>query len=286
MSELLSESEAVNEPVVEYYERNTPFFLRVGEGGSVGHIHRAVWADGVFTRTQALDYVYARLLERIECLESAQPRVLDLGCGVGAGVRYLAKSLPLCPKALTISPSQAATARRLNAEQGLDGSGIICADFSSSPLPQSDLMYGVESLVHAHDLEMVARNVSRSLSVGGELALCDDFLARPYGELKDGEKGIIDCLREGWRIPSLNTLEAFSDIFNKHGLELIVSEDWTPFLKLERLRDRMLSVMMSLGGDLPIQSTLWGSWKAGNALRYSLQEGLTHYRFGIWKKVR
>ena len=156
-------------------------------------------------------------------------------------------------------------------------------DSSYRPLEVID---AVEALVHADRLEPVAENISRSLKLGGELVICDDFLAFPYDQLGEREQEMIDCLRKGWEIPSLSTWDSFNGILKTHGLELVETEEWTPFLKLDRWRDKMLSILMRVGGDLPIHSTLWGSWKAGNVLRQTSLDGLTQYRFGIWKKVR
>ena len=271
--------------VVEYYEQNTPFFLRAGEGGSQGHIHRGVWASGVFSLEQALNYVYFRVHERLKARLDHPFHVLDLGCGVGAGLRYFARR-SVSITGITISPSQALTAKRLNSRAGLRTTDVICGDFSSANLPQSDLMYAVESLVHAQELGPLAENIAASLNVGGELVVCDDFLTQPYGQYKANEQARIDCLKKGWQIPCLNTWESFRDVLSRQGMELIHDEDWTSCLRLNRWRDKMLALVMRLGSEIPVEGALWGSWKAGDALRESLETGLTQYRFGIWKKVR
>ena len=275
----------MNDSVVEYYEHNTRFFLRVGEGGEQGHIHRGVWADEVGSLEQALHYVYSRIHQRIDNFENPPISIVDLGCGVGAGLRYFSES-GVATTGVTISPRQAMIARKLNAQLGHHMAQVVCADFCSADLGQVDLMYAVESLVHASDCDMLAKNISRSLALGGELIVCDDFLARPYDVLSPRDQLAIDCVREGWQVPSLNTQEHFQKVFASHGLECVHSEDWTAYLQLNRLRDKFLSMVMKVGEDLPFKNSLWGSWKAGNALRNSLLDGLTQYRFGIWKKVR
>ncbi|MBV1862051.1 MAG: hypothetical protein KUG77_26760, partial [Nannocystaceae bacterium] len=61
--------------VEEYYEANTKRFLRFGQGGTVGAIHRAVWGPGVQTRTEAFHHVHERLLQRVG---PQTRRILDL----------------------------------------------------------------------------------------------------------------------------------------------------------------------------------------------------------------
>ena len=60
--------------VEAYYESNTRRFLRFGQGGQEGAIHRAVWGPGVRTRTQAFHYVEERFLD---AMPPDVQRVLD-----------------------------------------------------------------------------------------------------------------------------------------------------------------------------------------------------------------
>ena len=46
-----------------YYDRHTRSFVRFGQGGRDGAIHRAVWGPGVTTRSAAFHYVDDRIAE-------------------------------------------------------------------------------------------------------------------------------------------------------------------------------------------------------------------------------
>jgi len=94
--------------VARYYERNTSFFLRLGKTAATHNIHRCVWGPGVADRGAAAQYVNALALEQLQALDAAAPRVLDLGCGVGAGLLYLGERMaPGALAGVTISPTQA-----------------------------------------------------------------------------------------------------------------------------------------------------------------------------------
>ena len=68
-----------------YYDANTDAFVRHGQGGALGAIHRAVWGPGVVTREQAFRYVEDLIAGEIERSTLDRPaQVVDLGCGVGA----------------------------------------------------------------------------------------------------------------------------------------------------------------------------------------------------------
>src|SRR4051812_18079965 len=95
--------------VRRYYDRQTAGFLKFGQGGSSGAIHRAVWGPGITDRSRAFRYVedqIAGLIGRLSPSEqgperrpehgSEQPlHVVDLGCGVAASLCYLAQQLPI-----------------------------------------------------------------------------------------------------------------------------------------------------------------------------------------------
>jgi len=129
-----------------YYDRHTASFVRFGQGG--GSIHRAVWGPGTSTRDQAFHYVddqIARLVGRL--LTTARTaHVVDLGCGVGASLSYLAQRLPVRGTGITLSPVQAAIARQRIAEAGLSGR-VECIEGDYCDLPSTlapaDVAYAI-----------------------------------------------------------------------------------------------------------------------------------------------
>src|SRR6478672_8696603 len=118
------------EQVRRYYDRNTSSFVALGQGGGVGAIHRAVWAPGVTTREQAFHFVEDRIADVVRRVAArstiapagtvaARPHVVDLGCGVGASLSYLAGLLPITGTGVTLSPIQVQAARERIASEGL-----------------------------------------------------------------------------------------------------------------------------------------------------------------------
>jgi hypothetical protein len=92
-----------------YYERNTRLFLALGFGGKARAIHRAVWAEGVRGAEEAFNTTNRLVLHEAERLAAVTPlKVLDLGCGVGGSLFYLARHLasPLRATGVTICPLQ------------------------------------------------------------------------------------------------------------------------------------------------------------------------------------
>ncbi len=119
-----------------YYDRNTSAFVAFGQGGDVGAIHRAAWGPGVVDRRQAFRYAEDQIAEVVRRLPSSVEgrHVVDLGCGVGASLCYLAEQLPIRGTGITLSSTQAALGQRRIAELGLS-QRIVCMEGDYGELP-------------------------------------------------------------------------------------------------------------------------------------------------------
>ncbi len=140
--------------VRRYYDRHTPGFMALGTGGTAGVIHRAVWGPGVTTSEDAFHYVDDRIAEAIRSVQglSGQPHVVDLGCGVGASLCYLAQRLDIRGSGVTVSPLQARLAAARIQDEGLTAR-VACIEASFEDLPpavrDADVAYAIESFAHA-----------------------------------------------------------------------------------------------------------------------------------------
>ena len=69
-----------------------------------------------------LDEMTRQVLLRLELDPDCQPRLLDMGCGLGASARFAARECPaLRIDAITLVPWQVEQARQLAGAAGLDG---------------------------------------------------------------------------------------------------------------------------------------------------------------------
>ena len=151
------------EQVRRYYDRNTSSFVALGQGGSVGAIHRAVWGPGTTTREQAFHFVEDRIADVVRRLGSTH--VVDLGCGVGASLCYLAEAAADHGTGVTLSPIQVRAARERIESEGLsDRVACIEGDFGNLPdgMQAADVAYAIESFVHAPTLRASLRRPAGS----------------------------------------------------------------------------------------------------------------------------
>ena len=164
-----------------YYDANTPRFLRFGQGGYTGAIHRSVWGPSVTSEREAFEYPNRFVLERLRARgQGRELHALDLGCGVGASLAYLASHANVRGTGITISPVQAALARERLAASGLDGRiRVIEASYLDLPpdVGVADAAFSIEAFYHCPDNDRYFAQVAAHFVPGGLLLVLDDFFS-------------------------------------------------------------------------------------------------------------
>jgi len=301
--------------VARYYDANTARFLRRGHGRKAGAIHRAVWTQRAQTREEAMHGVDARILREVHRLRAAS--VLDLGCGVGGSMLYLAERCAVRLHGITLSGVQADIGERFFREAGIaDRCRIQRGDFLD---PQTyrlwnersrppRLAYAVESFTHARDASSFFRAVTAALAPGDGLVLCDDFLtprARTIlvnpGRRSDAGPGESESARSarlrrrarrrleehrtGWHAHNRVTPDEARGLAGGFGFRLRGAVDLTPHLELDRPRDLFIRAVVALGRRLPIRGSAWENMLGGNALQLCLKADLMRYLMLFFEKT-
>jgi len=282
-----------------YYERNTRLFLALGAGGRARAIRRAVWAAGVTTIEEALNYSNRLALEEIERLRSSQRgeafHVVDLGCGVGGSLFYLTARLEGAADArfratgITISPLQARLAREQAARLGLqDRCAFVEADFLQLPdLPAADAAFSIEAFIHAPVPERYFEQVARIVRPGGRLMLCDDFLPERSASntLTPDERMALGAFQAGWRAPGLCAVTQAMEMAGRHGFALVSDRDLTPALRLLNWDSRLVHALIRLGRAAWLPWAYWRSTVGSLALQHCLKAGVVTYRFVVFERT-
>lgn len=164
-------------------------------------------------------------------IPAGQPaHVLDLGCGLGATARQLARRVPgLAVTGLTIVPGQVREGQRLSAAEGLDDRvRLIHADYTAIPLPDHsvDYAYAIESVCHARGADKAAfvRELCRVLRPGGRFVIADGFMkhGRPLPGWLERVRARV-C--EGWAIEVFPELAAMTGRLREGGVQALEVRD-------------------------------------------------------------
>jgi tocopherol O-methyltransferase len=271
-----------------YYDRHTPGFLKFGQGGAEGTIHRAVWGPGVTDRRQAFHYVDDLLVDLVRQLAEKSPHplhVLDLGCGVGSSLCYLAARLPILGTGVTISPVQASLASDRIRTAGLS-SRVTCVEGDYTALDRgiepADLAFAIESFVHGPSAARFLAECARVLRPGGLLAICDDFKGPRAGP--EAER-TLDRFRRGWRINTLLSRDELVQAAQDAGFELQSATDLTSWLELGRPRDRAVTLLDLACRWFPPAADAFGHLIGGSALQVCLARGWINYEFVVLRRA-
>ena len=282
--------------VRRFYDRNTTAFVALGQGGHVGAIHRAVWGPGVTSEEGAFHYVEDCIADALRGLcpapdgsRAAVPapplRVLDLGCGVGASLCYLAGRLPFTGTGITLSPVQARVATERIAQLGL-AERVQVIEGSYTALPPSvgvvDAAFAIESFVHGPDPAQFFSEAARVIRPGGILAICDD-IARPADDPRAGRT--LSRFQRGWHVHSLVAQAALQGLAAEAGFTHVAATDLTPWLQLGRPRDVLVDLLLPLVAWLPLEHTRLGHLDGGRALQRGLKHGWLGYDLTVFRRA-
>jgi ubiquinone/menaquinone biosynthesis C-methylase UbiE len=280
------------EDVRRYYDENTARFERYGQGRGTGAIHRAVRGSGVHSDKEAFEYLDKLVLIELLGIATAFPEplhVLDLGCGVGASMLYLAERAPVVATGVTLSRVQVKRACRRIERAGLaDRVRCVEADFTDLPdeLPAVHLAFSIEAFVHAADADAYFRSAARHVVPGGRLVICDDFAsARAESPLAPSEAETLDDVRRHWLARSLVTVARVAAVAEQHGFVLTTDRDLTSQLELARPRDRVISTLVAFGKRLTFGGYRFRSFVGGHALQQALLCGLLEFHALVFRRV-
>jgi SAM-dependent methyltransferase len=292
--------------VGRYYDRHTPAFVRFGQGGSAGAIHRAVWGAGVTTRAEAFRYVDDQIVDMVRGLvdgsepskvtentelarEGVRGHVVDLGCGIGASLCYLAERLPIRGTGITLSALQARLGTERASDRGISDR-VTCIEGDYGDLPpgveHADLAYAIESFVHSPAPDRFFTECRRLVRPGGLLVICDDA-RRPVTEeaAVRAASRTIDRFCRGWHVNTLLDQDELRRLARTAGFEHETTVDLTPALELGRARDRAISMLGTACDWLSIDTPRLDYLLGGAALQQCLARGWVGYDLSVFRRV-
>ena len=189
------------------------------------HLHHGYW-DGHESVERAQIQLMERLAERAEVPRGA--RILDIGCGVGGSVLWLAEQFDCDVTGITISPVQARMAARKAEVQGLAQRAHFRVEDANAWQPEPagvDLIWIMESSEHFRDKPEFFARCACALKPGGILAVC--AWLRRDGPLSEDEQRLIDTIAEAMMSASLGSLSDYQRWMHDAGLTVTTADDIT-----------------------------------------------------------
>ncbi len=274
---------APSEPVgvLEYYQQATEDYAA---WSSAMHMHFGYWRPGLglLDREAQLAEMSRQVLQR---LGVRRGQVADLGCGVGASSRLLARERPeVQPVGVSLVPEQIERAQAMARAEG-SHARFICADYTNTPfLAQSfDGAFALESACHAPgpDKEAFLREAARVLKPGARLVVADGFLRKAP---RPGPwRALVNLVAHNWAVKEFAQVEPFVAALERSGFEEIEVEDISLRLAPSAAHIPLVTLgflWRSLRAEgLRLSRARWGHLAASLA---SMLVGLMRPRFGYF----
>ena len=197
-----------------------------------GHMHFGYYRAGLnpFRREGLLREMNRQVLARLVPSSGRAAHLVDLGCGVGAGVVQWAREEPaLRLQGVSLVPDQVERARERAAAQGVeDRVAFHRAHFAFTPVAggKADGVTAVESMSHGHGLDKsdLIAEAFRLLRPGGRFVIADGFLRQPHRL----PRFLAWCLRKacrGWAMETFAGLDEVTRALRDAGFDDVVVED-------------------------------------------------------------
>jgi SAM-dependent methyltransferase len=214
-----------------YYEEAGPDYEAWSRSFNM-HFGFFRWGMNPFNREAMLEQMNHEILSRLHLIGNAagriHPRVLDMGCGLGATLRSFARCMQSAElHGITLVPWQLEQGRFLNqsspypANIALDLGNYEHTTFSSGSF---DATYAIESSCYGtgRNKSRFIREAHRLLRPGGRLVVADGFLG-PV-KLRGPQRAIYRKLCDCWVIETLGEIHAFAGELERAGFRDIVVE--------------------------------------------------------------
>jgi len=179
------------------------------------NMHFGFFRRGInpFNREAMLEQMNREVLDRLQ-ISTDHPRILDMGCGLGATLRSLARRLPTADlHGITLVPWQIEQGRLLN-QSGPPSTNITLnhGDYERTAFASEtfDATYAVESSCYGTgaNKSRLIREAHRLLRPGGRFVVADGFIG--HRKLHGPQSSIYRKLCECWVIEDIGEIRAFT----------------------------------------------------------------------------
>jgi MPBQ/MSBQ methyltransferase len=216
--------------LIAYYEGAGPDY---GEWSADFNMHYGYYCAPLnpFRRDPMLNEMNRQVLDRLRLDPARHDFLVDLGCGVGATVRYAAGLFPAKRiVGITVVPWQVETGNAWNRRVGLHPRALLALDdyvATSFPSASVDGAVAIESACHADgpDKDPFVREAARILKPGARLAVADAFLKNPDRPMGPLSSRLYDVMCRSFALPGLGQIEHFADALRRHGFTDVTIED-------------------------------------------------------------
>ncbi len=207
-----------NKDIADYYDQTEIHYRRAWDLEASLAMHYGYWREDTESFRDSLQHMNDALA-RIANIKRTD-RVLDAGCGVGGSSIFLAKNYGCQVTGITLSAKQQASAKANAEKEGLENlTSFDQQDFTNTTFPDAsfDVIWTLESVVHASDKQAFLEEAYRLLKPGGRLIMGEYFKKESDFSLK--EDRLLKKWLHAWAIPDIERRSSFEQMISKNGFQ-------------------------------------------------------------------
>ncbi len=222
-------TETASDTFQRYYEEAGPDYAAWSPRFNMhfGFFRRGM---NLFNREAMLEQMNREVFDRLRLGDSsaARPRILDMGCGLGATLRSIARRLPSANlTGITLVPWQLEQGRLLNQSSSQPKSvNLSLGNYEHTAYPSAsfDAVYAIESSCYSagENKSRFIREAHRILRPGGRIVVADGFVGP--GKFRGPQRAIYRALCDCWAIDTIGHIEEFTRELQRAGFRDIVVE--------------------------------------------------------------
>jgi cyclopropane fatty-acyl-phospholipid synthase-like methyltransferase len=178
------------------------------------------------TRAEATSRMYDQVADELQ-LETGD-HALDLGCGVGGMLRYVARRTGARISGVTLGENEVEEANRLIGAEGLQElCQVVQGDCQAMQFDAStfDGVFAVYSLKYYPDLNRVFSEIQRVLKPGGKFVAYCLCKSKIYDEDQPQHRQLLNDFQYSTAMPSLHTVPSMIAAAADNGLTCVGDED-------------------------------------------------------------
>lgn len=190
--------------IVDYYQDCEYQYKSFWHLDSCLSLHYGFWDSSTKNLKEALLKINEIIASKAN-LQSSD-RVLDVGCGVGGTLIYLAEKFGTKGHGISIAPTQVEKAKKHSIQHSVSAKVTFSqSDYMATSLPEAcfDVVIALESAFYAQNNTDFLGEAYRLLKKGGRLIIADIFRTKSSFDQKN--ESVIRSLTSAWAINAYTT---------------------------------------------------------------------------------
>lgn len=210
-----------NEDVIRYYKKTKYLLYRLA-GSKNGEMHIDISDDGIHRKGVKYQEYHEEKLSEILKNNSNIKNVLELGCGQGANMAYLAKRHPKVKfLGIDLLPSLDKKNRKLDIS-------LIQGDYHDLSMIEDnfiDMVYALETLCYSQNKNQIFKEVNRVLKPNGLFIIYDAYLNKKRNELSEIEEIGAQLVEKGYYLNEFEYIGNIDKYIKNNNFEILKAEN-------------------------------------------------------------